>query len=251
MKPDKQNSFFTSGIYGVAKLMNVVPPPSNPSSPLTPEFPIQWMRSIRLSLRCVAQVKLGASGMFVGRCATDGRFDSKIGLDMLLTTYRKPPWQWQEEIEKAERNIRLSDPASAAGAVSSSMEYYPGSSAYFLPPDVLFAPSWVERAGIVPNEKGWFSRPDRMGKHGNNAQQNIANMNNSNLQAPEFYTGDLPGFVVCAATAVVEEMFRRSLFGLPVQMQDIVIHPNVPLFVFDSQAMLMLGIFYADSTVGY
>eukprot|EP01037_Dinobryon_pediforme_P019100 gene19100-19460_t len=174
----------------------------------------------------------------------------QIGLDMLLTTYRKPPWQWQEEIEKAERNIRLSDPASAAGAVSSSMEYYPGSSAYFLPPDVLFAPSWVERAGIVPNEKGWFSRPDRMGKHGNNAQQNIANMNNSNLQAPEFYTGDLPGFVVCAATAVVEEMFRRSLFGLPVQMQDIVIHPNVPLFVFDSQAMLMLGIFYADSTVG-
>ena len=164
-------------------------------------------------------------------------------------------------------NIRLIEPLSVAAAAtgaaaassnnSGSIEYYPAVSAYFLPPDVLFAPTWIERAGIVPAEKGWFNRTDRTGKHGPNTSSSTSSLANPNstssasiVAAVDFYTGDLPGFVVCAATAVVEEMFRRSLFGLPPQMHDIVIHPNVPLFVFDSQAMLMLGIFYADSPVG-
>ena len=198
-----------------------------------------------------------------------------------MTTFRKPAWQWHEELERAELNIRVIEPpliaAAATGAAansssssssnssSASSEYYPGSTAYFLPPDVLFASTWIERAGIVPAEKGWYNRPDRPGKYPPNTATSTNNLMNPNSAmnsittgastaaaagAVDFYSGDLPGFVVCAATAVVEEMFRRSLFGLPPQMQDVVIHPNVPLFVFDSQNMFMLGIFYADSPVG-
>mmetsp|Transcript_12538 Transcript_12538/g.17210 ORF Transcript_12538/g.17210 Transcript_12538/m.17210 type:complete len:653 (-) Transcript_12538:41-1999(-) len=241
------------GIYGVARLTNLIPQSANPASPLTPEFPIMWLRSLRLSIRTVAQVKLGASGMFVGRCASDGRFDSKIGQDMLLTTFRKPSWNWHDELDRAHMNIRLKD--ISGNSASSSAEYYPMSGAlpYYLPRDVLFAQDWIDRAALTPSEKmsgggAGYNKFDRSGGGKYQQQQQLSAQNM--LSAVEFYTGDLPGFVVCAASPVVEEMFRRSVFGLPPQMQDVTIHGNVPLFVFDSQALVMLGIFYADSPVG-
>lgn len=237
----------------MARLANLIPQSTNATSPLTPEFPILWLRSLRLSIRTVAQVKLGASGMFVGRCPTDGRFDSKIGQDMLLTAYRKPAWNWHDELDKAHMNIRLKDiSGSSSGMNGVTAEYYPvsGTIPYYLPRDVLFAQDWIDRAALVPSEKmsggGGYNKFDRSGG-GKYQQQHQLQAAQS---AVEFYSGDLPGFVVCAASPVVEEMFRRSVFGLPPQMQDVVIHTNVPLFVFDSQALVMLGIFYADSPVG-
>jgi hypothetical protein len=38
------------------------------------------------------------TGMFVGRSSADGRFDAKVGLDVLLTAYRKPEWDWTVEL---------------------------------------------------------------------------------------------------------------------------------------------------------
>jgi hypothetical protein len=146
-------------------------------------------------------------------------------------------------------NIRLKDLTGTANP----SEYFPvnGQSAYYLPPDILFAPDWVERAAIAPTERGGgYNRNKQYGHQLHNSAGHSSMYNVGGGSSIEFYTGDLPGFVVCAATPVVEEMFRRSLFGLPPQMHDVAIHPNVPLFVFDSQATLMLGIFYVDSPVG-
>jgi hypothetical protein len=50
-----------------------------------------------------------------------------------------------------------------------------------------------------------------------------------------------------AALSQIEEMLARRLLALPYQMKDITIHPNVPLFIFDSMAQVILGIFYPDS----
>ena len=120
-------------------------------------------------------------------------------------------------------------------------EYYPnpGNNAYMLPPDVLFAPEWIERASLTPNDRGLI-----VNDRGANAMGGMS----IDSSAMSFYTGSHPGFIFCATSSIVEEMFSRSLFGLPPAMQDKVnIQPNVPLFIFDTQAQLLLGIFFADS----
>jgi hypothetical protein len=182
--------------------------------------------------------------MFIGRCATDGRFENKIGLDIMHTVYRKPIWNWHEEIESAEKNIRLKDPTGGTSGTYGGGEYFPmnGTSSYYLPPDVLFAPEWVERAGVVPAEKGSYSSGGQFMK-GDSFHNRQAQMR----QQGDYYTGDAAGFIFCAATPVIEEMFNKSLFGLPIQMQESIINPNAPLFLFDTISLIMFGIFNADS----
>lgn len=214
-------------IYGVAKLMgNIV----QASAPLTAEFPIQWLRSCRVSLSTVAQLKLGNSGMFVGRSSTDGRFDNRVGLELLLTIYRKPPWEWTQEIERAERNIRLTEkPGAPVG------EYYPsdGKVPYSLHDDVLFSQDWVERAMLPTDEKG------------------VLIIGGRSLDAPppppELYTGSGPGFIACGTKPQVEEMLGRMLLGLPAVFQDMKIPVGAPLFIFDMQSSIMLGVFFATT----
>jgi hypothetical protein len=226
------------GIYGVARMASPIPP-SNNGSPLSAEFPVTWLRTIRISLRTVAQLKLGTSGMFVGRSSTDGRFDGKIGLDVLLTAYRKQVWDWTKEMDVAERGIRLIDSNGFIG------EYFPsnGISAYYLHPDQLFAQDWVVRAGLAVNEKGVLIT-SKLPTH---AQPELAALQNLG----DFYTGTNTGFIACANTPMIEEMLSRGMIGLPPQFKEVAIHMNVPLFVFDNQANVMLGIFYATSPVGF
>lgn len=55
-------------------------------------------------------------------------------------------------------------------------------------------------------------------------------------------------------TPAVEEMFLKFLVGLPAHMQEIAMmhtQPNVPLFIFDSQQQVLLGIFSAVSPVAF
>lgn len=219
---------------------------------ITPEFQIQWLRSYRLAIRTIAQVKLGTSGMFIGRCSTDGRFENKVGMDMLLIVCRKPVWNWHEELQRAEMNIRLVENSSSTGVGSMAHnigEYYPlnGISPYYLPPDALFAPDWIERAGIIPVDRGPMTGTNKSFS-GMNENMNVASK--LKMLKGDVYSGDLPGFIFCGTTPIIEEMFSRCLFGLPIQMKDTVIHPNVPLFIFDTQAMLVLGIFHCDSSLG-
>lgn len=65
------------------------------------------------------------------------------------------------------------------------------------PPDALFSMDWLERI---------------MAPSGGRGAQAAA--------APkDFYTLDSPGFIFSAPASVIEEMFARSLFGLPANMQ--------------------------------
>eukprot|EP01041_Mallomonas_annulata_P014216 gene14216-30239_t len=62
------------GVYGVAKMNGPIPPSVHRTAILSPEFPILWMRTLRLSLKMIAQLKM-SSGMSIGRSMTDGRID--------------------------------------------------------------------------------------------------------------------------------------------------------------------------------
>ena len=228
------------GIYGVARMAGSIPQ-AIAGSPISPEFNIQWLRTIRISIKTVAQLKLGMSGMFVGRSSTDGRFDNRVGLDMLLTAYRKPIWDWTKEIELAERAIRLID---LTGQLLG--EFFPstGRSAYYLPPDQLFSPDWIERAGLPVNEKGVLITSKLPATSGVSEQALI-------LQAAnDFYSLPHPGFIVCANPPIIEEMFSRFMMGLPVLFKETQFHQNAPIFIFDQHANMVLGIFYATSQAG-
>ena len=237
------------GIYGILKITNNIPLMPQIGPAMSAEFPIVWIRTMRLSLRTIAQLKLGMTGMFVGRSATDGRFEPKVGMDLLLTSYRKPEWDWNsspEMLAQAEHNIRVIDPGrgNTTGDVG---EYYPSnnisaSNSRLLPPDVLFSQDWLERAALNPNDK-----------FGHNTKSNNFTTSTTTVAAlppiPDFYTGNHPGFIFCAIKPVIEEMIARHLLGLPIQLKDIQIQPNVPLFIFDTMAQMLLGIFYADSPI--
>lgn len=220
------------GVYGVALMSG--PIPSNPAAAngaLSAEFPVHWLRTMRFSLRTVAQLKLGSSGMFVGRSSTDGRFENRAGLDMLFTAYRKPAWDWSQQIELAEANIRLSDTGHGGGI--SFGEYYPAARAvpYFLPPDVLFAQDWVDRAGLAVNDKGVL-----MATVGSYGRQSA--VHTDPMAALEVYAGNQPAFVVCGVPAEIEEMLGRLLCGLPLDFKDsadALVAVNMPVFLFDVQ----------------
>ena len=53
-------------------------------------------------MKTMAQMKVGSTGMFVGRTTTDCRFENKVGSEMLHIAYRKPEWHWEAEVEAAE-----------------------------------------------------------------------------------------------------------------------------------------------------
>jgi hypothetical protein len=162
-------------------------------------------------------------------------------MDLLCTCYRKPEWDWNstpQMLEQAERNIRVT-----GGAIGGdSGEYYPAAGVPAgalnppLPADALFPQDWIDRAAAMPGDRGGHFK----GNYGAPSQFALPPI-------PEFYTGTLPGFVFCAITPVIEEMLARRMLALPAQFKDVVIHPNVPLFIFDSMAQLLLGIFHADS----
>ena len=59
----------------------------------------------RIGMKTMAQMKVGSTGMFVGRTTTDCRFENKVGSEMLHIAYRKPEWQWDTEVEAAEKSM--------------------------------------------------------------------------------------------------------------------------------------------------
>lgn len=230
------------GLYGVAKMAGGIPPSSGGG--ITSEFPVLWLRTTRIPLSTVAQLKLGSTGMFLGRSTTDGRFDNRVGLELLWTFFRKPMWDWPSEIEIAERNIRLVDKG-----ISNQSEYYPtgGRPAYYLPENVLFAPDWIERAGLPVNEKGILINSFHRGNAQGGGFQGGMNGPVSNPVVPDFYGGLLPGFIACATPPIIEEMFHRMMIGMPLMFKDAPVKPDAPLFIFDTVANMMLGVFLATS----
>lgn len=236
------------GIYGVARMAGMIPNVGQGFS-LSPEFPVTWWRTMRVPISTVGQLKLSSTGMFVGRSSIDGRFDNTVGLHVLATAFRKPKWDWMAEVQSAERNIRVVDPVFLGMPNAAPPgEYYPqgGQVPYHLPADQLFAQDWIDRAGRDINEKGIIVNAG--GAEGGGASAPF-NMPRAVVPPAEFYRGNSPGFIICAPAQVIEEMFTKFLFGLPIMFKDLAIATDVPLFIFDTQNSIMLGIFHAASAV--
>jgi hypothetical protein len=122
------------GMYGVARMGGPIPQ-GPPMAPLTPEFPVIWMRTQRIGMKTIAQMKVGSTGMFVGRTSTDCRFENKVGSEMLHIAYRKPEWDWNLEIEAGELSI-----------VRAPDETLPPS------PDALFSLDWIQKSLSLPGK---------------------------------------------------------------------------------------------------
>lgn len=203
-----------NGVYGCAKVKGAIPPP-NPMIPISPEFPVEWIRTTRISLKMVSPLKM-PDGNSVARTAYDGTLTRIVGYEILLVLLRKHTWDWAQNMKEAEsgkydEERRKSTP---------------------LPPDVLFPPSWYDRAKKVMMTAG-----DRAALGGTGA--------------PEYYyDGNLPGFIIGCRTDMFQEIMGRGIFGLPYQLKEIAsqqIEVGCPLFLLDTQANMFFGLFEALS----
>jgi cleavage and polyadenylation specificity factor subunit 4 len=230
------------GIYGIVQITGMVPP-AMAGSLITPEFQVKWVRTLRVAVRTVAQMKFN-TGMFVGKTASDGRFNSDIGYDILLICYRKPSWDW-----------------TAPDQISQALEGIPdGEMVYSQPslhgkPDQLFDDDWIDR--MVTTTMAYvnaFQRNRNM-LHTNavmSTQDRYGNFGGNKDVGNDYYTGDEPGFIFCANnTMQIQEMIERKLFGVPANMSDIVIHPGAPLFLCDLSTQLLFGIFTSQTAVSH
>ena len=84
------------------------------------------------------------------------------------------------------------------------------------PTDVLFAKEWIETNTAQSGRGG-----DRGGGGGGGSGSGMMSGSGpgSVTTTKDFYNQDLPGFIFSAPGVVIEEMFARSLFGLPTSMK--------------------------------
>jgi len=227
------------GLYGIVKITGMIPP-AVAGSLITPEFSVKWIRTFRVALRTIAQMKF-STGMFVGKTASDGRFKPDVGYDMLLICNRKPSWDWSTPNE-----LRQSLDGIPDGEMAYSQPSLLGK------PDQLFDDDWIDRmTSTTMAYVNAFQRNKTM-LHTNavmSTQDRYGNFGGGDVST-DYYTGDNPGFIFCAQnTMIVQEMIQRSLFGVPPNMADIVIHAGAPLFVCDLSSQLLFGIFTSETAV--
>lgn len=68
------------GIYGVASIESPIQIFPTPYSPLVVEFPVKWLRILRLSVRMVSHLKLvSGTSTTIGRSLYDGKIDKNAG----------------------------------------------------------------------------------------------------------------------------------------------------------------------------
>lgn len=216
------------GIYGIIKIADLVPPPMPHMlpHPMTTEFRIVWLRTVRISMRTVAQLKIGATGMFVGRTVTDSKFESKVGSEIMYIAYRKQEWDWAEEgqLKQAQRTIQHAVP--------------------LLPPEILFSSEWIDH--VVSQQMGGDRRPQPWPTAPPPPPPLMHR--EAPLPVPQpHHSGPSHAFLFNASGPVVEEMFGRSMFGLPGHMKDIVIPVGAPLFLLDPLRHVILGVFQAET----
>lgn len=227
------------GIYGIVEITGSIPP-ADAGSPMTPEFPVKWIRLCRVAIRTVAQVKFN-TGMFIGKTASDGRFKPETGYDILLIMHRKPAWDWSEpaELEKCLEGL----PADGVDQqLFSRPSEVPGGDK-----DQLFGEDWVE---FVSTATAAYTNAYTRNQQ-NLLQTQFAEFPDRAMEmSSDYYTGEHPGFIFCAQnSAIVREMIGRKLFGVPANMHDIIVHTNAPLFLVDLSNQMLFGIFHSTSAV--
>lgn len=177
------------GIYGMATVPAPIPLPPIPVPAL--EFEVAWMRTFRVSLRLLTVAKNLPPGTVGGRSIGEGRLDRIAGHEIMLMAYRKPVWDWTSDHERV---VPFAAPGNTA-----------------LPENVLFSEEWISRAlesGSQPPRRQDLLRPPRAGQP----------MSSGPRTPSDFYTGDLPGFVFTARSTMLEEIFHRFIFALPIQL---------------------------------
>jgi hypothetical protein len=225
------------GIYGIVKITGSIPP-AEAGSYMTPEFPVQWIRHCRVAVRTVAQMKFN-TGMFIGKTASDGRFKTDTGYDLLLITHRKPAWDWNQDLDKCLEGL----PADGAEQqLFSRPSDVPGGNK-----DKLFGEDWVEHVGTATAAyTNAYTRNQQ-----NLMQSRFAEFPERAMEmSNDYYTGENPGFIFCAQNPqIVREMIGRKLFGVPPNMSDIIVHNQTPLFLCDLTNHMLFGIFHSTSPV--
>ena len=181
------------GIYGLARLTGEIPAPVV-GSPMTREFPVQWIRTIRIPLRSIAQMKIASTGMYVGKTTNDVRVDIRLGLDLLFVAYRKPEWDWTLEFDRATYVPIIDNNDVALHRLVNN----PALNS--LHPDQLFSDDWV--AKVMSGDKSG-------GRDRGNQFRNNTRPDNRGADASFQGNNDPSGFVFCSSRALVEEMLVK------------------------------------------
>eukprot|EP00602_Paraphysomonas_sp_CaronLab_P001533 CAMPEP_0185030436 /NCGR_PEP_ID=MMETSP1103-20130426/17406_1 /TAXON_ID=36769 /ORGANISM="Paraphysomonas bandaiensis, Strain Caron Lab Isolate" /LENGTH=646 /DNA_ID=CAMNT_0027565573 /DNA_START=216 /DNA_END=2154 /DNA_ORIENTATION=+ len=231
--------FFTvrglKGVYGVASVPTMIPIVPSPYSPLVVEFPVRWMRTVRMSMRMLSHLKMVSGGSTnVGRSNFDGRIDKNAGYEILLIAYRKPEWDWHADIERA--SCTISDNGTLT-AVSPPAPPSPD-------PTILFSMQWIQQAFSGGHGRG----DDARGRGG--PRNHHAPPGDAAGGGGDYYGGNLPGFVVGCTPQMMQECFARSLFGLPANRRGDAqqgIRQGTPLFLQDLGSGMLYGLFEAVS----
>ena len=107
--------------------------------PLSPEFPIEWLRTFRCSLKVIGHLKT-VDGGNIGRTTLDVMLDRIVGFEVALVSFRKPEWDWSRELTLAQ------DP-STLSPMALMLEH----------PGVLFSMEWIDRAIKICEETGMMA----------------------------------------------------------------------------------------------
>ncbi len=200
------------GVYGIAKVKGPMLP-NNPMYPMSPEFPVEWLRTTRISLKMVSQLKM-VDGQSVARTSYDGSLSSTVGYEILLILFRKEMWDWSVDVTEAESKKFDEERYTQAP----------------LGVNVLFPPAWIERSVDM------FAL-DR-------ANQIV------NVEDEFYYKGAQVGFVCGVTRETFDECMAKKLFGLPTEMKEVssAIEIGSPLFLMDPSSDLLFGLFEAVTT---
>lgn len=218
------------GIYGIARLEgnNFIPTMSMRYSYLSPEFPINWMKMLRISLKLVAQLRMSA-GMSIGRTTLDGRIDKSAGYEILLIALRKPEWIWMKDVPSLTMKPDAEAPPS-----------YPP-----LPPDILFPPDWGNVGGMSGTGKKDSSGSGAMSINIAQGDNSITSSTSNSMTGTnrisvlpssqsDYYTGDLCGFVLPIVSQELPSIVMSGRVYFQREIQDSAgkdIGPGVPIFL--------------------
>jgi cleavage and polyadenylation specificity factor subunit 4 len=209
------------GLYGFAQVMAPIPPPP-PGYPISPEFPVMWLRTSRLSLQLVSHLKMDDGGS-LARTSYDGLLNTSVGMEMVLVLLRKQEWDWSKELAKAE-----SGKFDSERFIEKPIK-----------PDILFGQKWVERAMHMMSNIEEFRAPNA------SAMGNF--FESSKEEEQHFYAGSEPGFIVGCAGHQLDEVFTNWIMGLSMNLERYSnkVKAGTPLYLLDVTANRLFGLFEA------
>lgn len=226
------------GIYGVGRMDSLIRPPII-GMEFSREFYFQWIRTLRVSMRSIAQMKVGSTGMLVGKTRIDSILDYRIGMDLLRISFRKPEWDWTADFDRANSFTNQSANSNAIplensttlsveslengnnGTSSNNNSHSNSSTNKDHSMEVDEIDDIHENQSSVGKNVKTTDKEELFSKDWEATMIAASNevgppwkggYMKKDLPKNHFYKGDTPGFVFCEDNpAVIEEMFRLSV----------------------------------------